>query len=377
MASVVVEHLTKIFQGPKGRRVVAVDDLSLSIAERELLVLVGPSGCGKTTTLRLIAGLEEPTSGTIGIDGRVVNRVLPKDREVAMVFQHPALYPHLTAYENMAFGLKLRRCPKAEIERRVEAAARILGLSDCLDRRPMELSGGQRQRVAVGRALVRRPKVFLFDEPLSNLDAPMRAHMRAEIAQLHARLGATMIYVTHDQAEAMALGDRIAVIREGVLQQVAAPTKIYQHPANLFVAGFIGFPGMSFFEGTLSAEEKTLCFKATPPRAGEPAGLALPLDQAAAAKLGNYIGQKVILGLRPENVRRCQPDAPAAWTLEAVVQTVEPMGAETCLRLAAAANPFLARVPATESAGAGEKIRIAFDMCRAHFFDPITQRAIE
>ena len=248
MARVVLEHLTKVFQGPRGEGIRAVDDASLTIGDKEFVVLVGPSGCGKTTTLRLIAGLEEATSGSVSIDGQPMKGVAPKERDVAMVFQNHALYPHMSAYENMAFGLKLRKLPQAEIQNRVKAAAEMLDLSNCLDRRPPALSGGQRQRVALGRAIVRRPKVFLFDEPLSNLDAQMRAQMRKEIAKLHARLAATMIYVTHDQVEAMTMGERIAVMKEGVIQQVAEPMNLYQHPASLFVAGFIGSPPMNFFE---------------------------------------------------------------------------------------------------------------------------------
>ena len=246
MAQVVIEHLTKVFAGESGEPVRAVDGLSLVVEDREFLVLVGPSGCGKTTTLRLIAGLEEPTHGTISIGGRPVTNLPPKARDVAMVFQNPALYPHMTAYDNIAFGLTLRKCPKAEIQRRVMEAAELLGLNGCLPRRPQELSGGQRQRVAIGRAIVRRPALFLFDEPLSNLDAPLRAQMREEIARLHTQLGATMIYVTHDQVEAMTLGGRVAVLQAGVLQQVGPPVELYRHPANAFVARFIGALPMNF-----------------------------------------------------------------------------------------------------------------------------------
>ena len=246
MARVVIENLTKVFKGLGGQVIRAVDNISLAAEDQEFLVLVGPSGCGKTTTLRLIAGLEEATHGTISIGGRIMNGVAPKDRDVAMVFQNYALYPHMSAYENMAFGLKLRRCPKAEIERRVNEAAELLGLNGCLKRQPHELSGGQRQRVAIGRAIVRRPRLFLFDEPLSNLDAPLRAQMRDEIARLHGQLGATIIYVTHDQVEAMTLGDRVVVMQRGVIQQVGEPEELYRRPANPFVAGFIGALPMNF-----------------------------------------------------------------------------------------------------------------------------------
>jgi multiple sugar transport system ATP-binding protein len=246
MARVVIENLTKVFHGPAGEIIRAVDGVTLAIEDQEFLVLVGPSGCGKTTTLRLIAGLEEATHGTISIAGQIVTDAVPKDRDVAMVFQNHALFPHLSAYENIAFGLRLRKCPSAEIERRVMEASEMLGLNGCLKRRPEELSGGQRQRVAIGRAIVRRPRLFLFDEPLSNLDAPLRAQMRDEIAALHAQLNATIIYVTHDQVEAMTLGDRVAVMQAGVIQQVGEPVELYRRPANPFVAGFIGAMPMNF-----------------------------------------------------------------------------------------------------------------------------------
>ena len=255
MARVVVENLKKIFKGPTGGEIPAVNGINLSVEDKELLVLVGPSGCGKSTTLRLIAGLDEITSGTISIDGQVVNRVPPKDRNIAMVFQNYALYPHLTVYENLAFGLNLRKFARDEIDRRVRDAAEILALTDCLNRRPAELSGGQRQRVAVGRATVRQPRVFLFDEPFSNLDAGMRVRLRRELAQLHTRLGATMIYVTHDQGEAMTLGDRIGVMKEGVMQQVADPLALYHRPASMFVAGFIRVAADEFFPWLGGAEE--------------------------------------------------------------------------------------------------------------------------
>jgi len=261
MATVAIENLTKIFPGPRGTRVRALDGLSLTVESGEFVVLVGPSGSGKTTALRLIAGLEEATSGTVSIDGKVLDGVPPKDRDIAMVFQNGALYPHMTARENLAFGLKLRKFPRAEIETRVEEAAGVLGLGPCLERKPQELSGGQRQRVALGRAMVRQPKVFLFDEPLANLDPQMRLQLRAELSRIHTRLGATMIYVTHDQVEAMTLGDRIAVMKEGALQQAAGPMQLYERPANMFVAGFIGSPPMNFFHGNLVTEGDGLFFE--------------------------------------------------------------------------------------------------------------------
>jgi multiple sugar transport system ATP-binding protein len=246
MARVVIENLTKVFAVPGGQGIRAVDNLSLCVEDREFLVLVGPSGCGKTTTLRLIAGLEDATQGTISIAGKTVDTLVPKARDVAMVFQHPALYPHMSAYDNIAFGLMLRKCPRSEIERRVREAAELLGLNGCLPRLPHQLSGGQRQRVSIGRAIVRRPSLFLFDEPLSNLDAPLRAQMREEIARLQAHLGATMIYVTHDQVEAMSLGDRVAIMKSGAIQQIGQPMDLYRHPVNPFVANFIGSLPMNF-----------------------------------------------------------------------------------------------------------------------------------
>ncbi len=375
MARVAVENLTKVFPGP----VRAVQGVSLAVEEQECLALVGPSGCGKTSLLRMIAGLEEPTSGTVAIDGQVVNHVAAKDRQVAMVFQHHALYPHLSAYENLAFGLRLRKCPGAEIERRVKAAAEALGLTACLGRRPRELSGGQHQRVALGRAMVREPKVFLLDEPLSNLDAPMRGQLRAEIARLQVRLGTTAIYVTHDQAEAMMLGRRIAVMKEGVIQQVAEPGVVYRHPANLFVAGFIGFPAMNFFKGKIVPGAGVLRFEAQVP-AGAPAQgrLALALDESMAGRMRDWAERSVILGIRPEHIawRMVVPEAPPAQTVEAVVEVVQPMGAESYLNLSGMGQSFVARVPATEAVRALERVSLVFDMGRAHFFDAITGRAL-
>ncbi len=260
VAKVVIENLVKVYPEKTGPGVRAVNGINLTIEDREFIVLVGPSGCGKTTTLRMIAGLEEISGGTIAIDGQIVNHVLPKDRDIAMVFQNYALYPHMSVYDNMAFGLKLRKLPKSEIDVRVREAAAMLGLESYLDRKPKALSGGQRQRVAVGRAIVRKPKVFLFDEPLSNLDAKMRVSTRAEISRLHARLGATMIYVTHDQVEAMTMGDRICVMKDGNIMQVAEPLTLYNQPANLFVAGFIGSPSMNFFNGTVRRAGNSLAF---------------------------------------------------------------------------------------------------------------------
>src|SRR5580658_816694 len=291
MAQVLLDNLTKVFPEKGGPGVTAVKKINLQIEDREFMVLVGPSGCGKSTTLRMIAGLEEITEGTVRIGGQVVNDVLPKDRDIAMVFQNYALYPHMSVYENMAFGLKLRKHPKAEIDARVREAAAMLGLQDCLGRKPKALSGGQRQRVALGRAIVRKPKVFLFDEPLSNLDAKMRVSTRTEISKLHARLGATMIYVTHDQVEAMTMGDRICVMKDGDNMQVAAPLDLYDHPANLFVAGFIGSPPMNFFMGTLRRVGDHVSFVEDNPGASP---LTVALDEALAGRSATHLDRPVV-----------------------------------------------------------------------------------
>jgi multiple sugar transport system ATP-binding protein len=379
VARVVIEHLTKVFPGPRGEAVRAVDDVSLAVEEGELLVLVGPSGCGKTTTLRLIAGLEDPDGGAVSIGGRIVNSVPPKDRDIAMVFQNHALYPHMTAAENIAFGLKLRGFARPEIAGRVKEAAEMLGLTDCLERRPDALSGGQRQRVALGRALVRRPGLFLFDEPLSNLDARMRLQMRAELSRLHRQLAATMILVTHDQIEAMTLGGRIAVMKDGALQQVAAPLDIYRRPINLFVAGFIGSPPMNFFHGALARRDNALLFEEhNGANARIPNGLVLRLETAAAARLADYAGRDVVLGVRPEDItQRLSPsDPPPGQTIEAAIEVIEPMGAETYLHLAGGGRPFVARIPATADVHINQRIPVVFDLRHAHFFDPATGNAI-
>jgi len=379
MAQVVLEHLTKVFRGPGGERVRAVDNLSLVVEDKELLVLVGPSGCGKTTALRLIAGLEEPTAGTISINGQVVNALPPKDRDIAMVFQNHALYPHMSVYENMAFGLKLRHYPKAETDQRVKDASKILDLTACLDRKPAALSGGQRQRVALGRAIVRQPRLFLLDEPLSNLDTQTRLQMRAEIARLHTRLAATMIYVTHDQVEALTLGHRVAVMKAGVIQQVADPMTLYRHPANLFVAGFIGSSPTNFFNGTLLAKGNALFFQEQ--TAGKPAvpkPMTLQLDDASAPPLRPYAGKGVVLGIRPEDIA-CNlplPDTPLGRTVEAVVEIVQPLGSETYLHLAGHAHSSVARVRATDHFNVSQQVSLTFDMRQAHFFDPASGTVI-
>jgi len=376
MAKVVIENLLKIFPENAGSGVRAVNGISLTIEDREFMVLVGPSGCGKSTTLRMIAGLEEISGGTIVIDGRVVNQVLPKDRDIAMVFQNYALYPHMSVYDNMAFGLKLRGLPKSEIAARVQDAAALLGLESYLERKPKALSGGQRQRVAVGRAIVRKPKVFLFDEPLSNLDAKMRVSTRGEISKLHARLGATMIYVTHDQVEAMTMGDRICVMKDGDIMQIAEPLTLYHCPENLFVAGFIGSPPMNLFRGTVVPEKSQLAFV-------ESGNHEAPLHIALGSRLSRLAapcaGRPVVFGIRPEDVT----DVPSAGEKDANgiaevrVEMVEPMGAETYLYLTTGATSFVARVRATGRFDSNQRLRVAFDVSKAHLFDATTGQVLK
>jgi multiple sugar transport system ATP-binding protein len=375
MARVTLERVSKIFSANKGEAIRAVTDISLSVEDKELLTVVGPSGCGKSTTLRLIAGFEEPSSGTISIDGHVVNDVPPKDRDIAMVFQNHALYPHMTAYENMAFGLKLRKVSRPEIERRVKDAAELLGLLSCLDRYPKTLSGGERQRVALGRALVRQPKVFLLDEPLSNLDVPLRTQMRAEIARLHTRLEATMIYVTHDQVEAMTLGDRIAVMKQGAIQQLAEPTRLYDQPANLFVAAFIGSPPMNFFSGTILRKNNAF-YLLEQTGAGSTEALLLRLDEQKTKALRAGLDKNVVLGLRPEHVRVQAIAGPNENTFTATVELVEPMGAETYVSFTIGTHRLVARLPATFPAKVNQKVLLTLDMSKAHFFDPASELAL-
>jgi multiple sugar transport system ATP-binding protein len=340
------------------------------------MVLVGPSGCGKSTTLRMIAGLEEISGGTISIDGRVVNQVLPKDRDIAMVFQNYALYPHMSVYDNMAFGLKLRGLPKPEIAARVQEAAALLGLESYLQRRPKALSGGQRQRVAVGRAIVRKPKVFLFDEPLSNLDAKMRVSTRGEISRLHARLGATMIYVTHDQVEAMTMGDRICVMKDGNILQVAEPLALYNRPENLFVASFIGSPPMNLFKGTVETGNGGIVFV----EAGNPAApLRLALGDVLAKKAAAHLGRPLVLGIRPEGVTDILTagDADPRRSAEVQIEVVEPMGPETFLYLNTGAHPLVARVRASDRFDPNHGLKVAFDMEKAHLFDAATEQVLK
>jgi multiple sugar transport system ATP-binding protein len=374
MARVVLEHVDKVFKGPKGQAIHAVRDVCLAVEDQELVVLVGPSGCGKSTTLRLIAGLEEVSAGQISIGGHVVNNVAPQDRDVAMVFQNYALYPHMTVYENLAFGLQLRRSTKPEIDRRVQEVGQTLGLTPFLDRLPKALSGGQRQRVAVGRAIVRRPKVFLLDEPLSNLDANMRLQMRLELARLHRRLAATMIYVTHDQVEAMTLGERIAVMNEGRIQQAADPLTLYRAPANLFVAGFIGSPPMNCFRGLLDADHQGLVFREQP---GPPTGLALRVADEHLARLAPRAGRPVVLGLRPEDIVAERGNEPASGErcARATVELVEPTGPDTYLHLTTGGLSFVARVHPGRRVAVGDALNVCFHMAGAHYFDPATGQA--
>ncbi len=365
MAEVLLENVWKIYEGD----VTAVKNISLEIKNREFMVLVGPSGCGKSTTLRMIAGLEEITRGTIRIGSRAINNILPKDRDIAMVFQNYALYPHMTVYDNMAFGLKLRHFKKEDIRKRVLEAARILNIEEYLDRRPKQLSGGQRQRVAVGRAIVRKPEAFLFDEPLSNLDAKMRVQMRAEISKLHTQLETTMIYVTHDQTEAMTMGDRICVMNDGIIQQVAEPIELYDHPANRFVAGFIGTPPMNFFEGILTAQGDDLIFKE------ENFSVVLPLEWRN--KVEAYIDRRITFGVRPEDmgsdVAEKMPGMPKVL---AKVEVIEPMGAETYVYLNSGRHSFIARVDPHRRMKVGDEIQVAIYLPKAHLFNVETEQAI-
>tara|TARA_R110001592_G_scaffold68065_1_gene208607 strand:+ start:614 stop:1720 length:1107 start_codon:yes stop_codon:yes gene_type:complete len=367
VAQVTLTNLQKVYAGG----VVAVKNIDLVVNDKEFVVLVGPSGCGKSTTLRMIAGLEEISGGEIKIGDTRVNDVPPKDRDIAMVFQNYALYPHKNVYKNMSFGLEMRRFPKDEIDKRVRDAAEILGITDLLERRPKALSGGQRQRVAVGRAIVRKPKVFLFDEPLSNLDAKLRVQMRAEITKLHQQLQSTMIYVTHDQVEAMTMGDRIVVMLDGVIQQVAPPMEIYQRPANTFVATFIGSPPMNLLRGNLDRDETGLFFVN-----GE-GGARLLIPEDRATSLAAYIGKPIILGLRPEDLTLIPSGTPSATgSLEAEVDLVEPMGAETYVYLRVAGQAVTARIHEQALPEVGSRLILVPRSQYFHFFDPDSTGAI-
>jgi multiple sugar transport system ATP-binding protein len=367
MAEVRLEGVSKVYDG----KVTAVRDVHATIQDKEFVVLVGPSGCGKSTVLRMIAGLEEISEGTITIDGRVVNEVPPKDRDIAMVFQNYALYPHMTVYENLAFGLKLRKYKKEEIERRVQEAARILAIDSYLDRKPKALSGGQRQRVALGRAIVRQPKVFLFDEPLSNLDANLRVQMRTEISRLHHRLQTTMIYVTHDQIEAMSMGDRIIVMRDGIVQQVDTPLNIYHHPANRFVAGFIGSPTMNFVSGSLHKNGE-LAFRQ------DGSEITISLPSGLEERLHIALAKTVTLGIRPEHIHLHRPAGIATLApISVTIDVVEPVGNEVFLYFSLGSNVRCVARAATDAPPAvGKTCELLVDTSKVHFFDAATERTL-
>jgi len=366
MAQVSLRDLNKVFAG----NITAVDNVNLGIENKEFVVLVGPSGCGKSTTLRMVAGLEEPTSGKVFIGDKLVNNVPAKSRDIAMVFQNYALYPHMTVLENMAFGLRLRRYPKTEINRRVQEAADILSIKHLLNRRPKQLSGGERQRVAVGRAIVRKPLVFLFDEPLSNLDAKMRVQMRTEINKLHLRLQTTMIYVTHDQTEAMTMGDRIAVMQKGKIQQVADPIEIYDKPVNKFVAGFIGSPPMNFMNGSIIKKDGRLYFNE--------GKFQVKIVEEMYDKLKNYVDKEITLGIRSEDIydKLFVSEAPPENIVRVTCEVFEPMGSEVYLYLNTGKHTFIARVGAHDRPEVNRDIDLVFDMSKVHFFDKDTEKTI-
>jgi multiple sugar transport system ATP-binding protein len=367
MASLSMKNICKVY--PNGFE--AVKDFNLEIADKEFIIFVGPSGCGKSTTLRMIAGLEDISSGELRIDDKIVNDVEPKDRDIAMVFQNYALYPHMSVYDNMAFGLKLRKVPKDEIDKMVKEAAKILDLTPLLDRKPKALSGGQRQRVAMGRAIVRHPKVFLMDEPLSNLDAKLRVQMRIEIAKLHQRLGVTIIYVTHDQVEAMTLGTRIVVMKDGVVQQVDTPQNLYDKPCNLFVAGFMGSPQMNFLDAEVVVNGDKAALKVADKE------IALPPAKSKKLIDGGYAGKMVTFGIRPEDVYDSQmfiETSPCVF--ESNVKVYELLGAEVFLYFDLAEFPITARVDSRTTARPGDKVKFAFDVEKIHIFDKDTELAI-
>ncbi|MDQ0247168.1 multiple sugar transport system ATP-binding protein [Bacillus fengqiuensis] len=364
MAELRLEHIYKIYD----KNVTAVTDFNLHIQDKEFIVFVGPSGCGKSTTLRMVAGLEDISKGDFYIDGKRVNDVPPKDRDIAMVFQNYALYPHMSVYDNMAFGLKLRKFPKDEIDRRVKDAARILGLEQYLERKPKALSGGQRQRVALGRAIVRDAKVFLMDEPLSNLDAKLRVQMRSEIAKLHQRLQTTTIYVTHDQTEAMTMATRLVVMKDGIIQQVGSPKDVYEKPENVFVGGFIGSPAMNFFKGTLKDGSFQM---------GE-VSVAVPEGKMKILRDQGYVNKELILGVRPEDFHD-EPvfiEASKGTKVTIKVDVAELMGAETMLYSQINGQDFVARVDARTEVKPNQQMDLALDMNKAHFFDAETERRI-
>jgi len=363
MAQVVLKSINKFYDA-----VHAVKDVNLQIRDKEFVVFVGPSGCGKTTTLRMIAGLEAISSGDISIDGQVVNELAPMDRDIAMVFQNYALYPHMSVFDNMAFGLKMRKFEKKEITQRVKAAADILGIGEYLARKPRQLSGGQRQRVALGRAIVRHPKVFLFDEPLSNLDAKLRVQMRVELKKLHQRLGTTAVYVTHDQVEAMTLGDRVVVMKDGVVQQVGDPLELYNRPANKFVAGFIGSPAMNFATVTMADGNGRITAKN--------AGLEIEIPGAQAERLRAHLGRQLMLGIRPEDLHVAHAGDPKGLTFNSRVEVVEKLGSEILLDVRVGEDSMVAAVDPTTQAKAQDQLQLAVNPERLHFFDSRTEAAL-
>ena len=368
MASLSLKHIYKKYPGG----VTAVSDFCLEVQDKEFIIFVGPSGCGKSTTLRMIAGLEEITEGELYIGDKLMNDIAPKDRDIAMVFQNYALYPHMTVYENMAFGLKLRKTPKEEIKRRVEEAAEILGITHLLDRKPKAMSGGQKQRVALGRAIVRNPKVFLLDEPLSNLDAKLRATMRTELTKIHKKVGTTFVYVTHDQVEAMTMATRIVVMKDGFIQQVDTPQNLYDKPVNMFVAGFIGTPQMNFINAVLEKKDEDVYVSF------EGHSLKLPVEKANDPAIAEYIGKEVVAGIRPE----CIHDEPIYLSsmsenvIEVDVDVTELMGAEIYLYLSVGEQNMTARVSSRSQARAGDKVSVAVEAGRIHLFDKDTQKYI-
>ena len=379
MASLSFRKIGKTY--PSG--VTAVSDFNLEIKDKEFIIFVGPSGCGKSTTLRMVAGLEEITDGELYIGDRLINNVAPKDRDIAMVFQNYALYPHMTVYENMAFGLKLRKTPKEEIRKRVEEAARILDITHLLDRKPKALSGGQRQRVALGRAIVREPKVFLLDEPLSNLDAKLRAQMRTELSKLHKKLGTTFIYVTHDQTEAMTMADRIVVMKDGLIQQVDSPTNLYNKPVNVFVAGFIGTPQMNFVESKIIDLENgqyavEFGSEDTKTKKGVKYQVIIPEAKLKGTKIAEYAGKEVIMGIRPECLKDDEEYIEKATTgvIKCKVEITELMGAETYLYINCEGINMTARVAPRTSVISGDEIKIAIDPNRVHIFDKDTEAIV-
>jgi multiple sugar transport system ATP-binding protein len=363
MGQVVLKDINKFYDS-----VHAVKDVNLQIRDKEFVVFVGPSGCGKTTTLRMIAGLEAISSGDISIDGQVVNNLAPMDRDIAMVFQNYALYPHMSVYDNMAFGLKMRKFARAEIGKRVKDAADILGIGDYLKRKPRQLSGGQRQRVALGRAIVRHPRVFLFDEPLSNLDAKLRVQMRVELKKLHLRLGTTAIYVTHDQVEAMTLGDRVVVMKDGWVQQVGEPLELYNRPANKFVAGFIGSPAMNFATVTMSNGSAGITAKN--------AGLEIEVPGSEAERLRPHVGRQLTLGIRPEDLHVARDADPAGLTFNSKIEVVEQLGSEILLDVRVGDATMVAAVEPTTRAKVQDTVRLAVNPERLHFFDTKTDMAV-